>query len=228
MPKPNNCIVSGHQRPSRDLLSRFAGIPVSNIGDVMGTLSCMAPRIHPFNNCPLLGPAFTVKVRAGDILILHKAITLAQPGDVIVVDGQGYTDVALTGELMTTFCRKKGLGGMVIDGSIRDAAAIRAYTDFPVYAVGVTPKGPLKVGGGEIGTPIACGGVCIHPGDILAGDDDGVVVISQQHAMAVADLAEANMERERGIMERLEKDGSWDRPWIDEKLKDTGCDGVDG
>ncbi len=228
MSTPNCRIVTNFQRPSREMVDLFADIPSSNIGDVMNRMACMAPRIRPFNNCPLLGPAFTVKAKAGDILFLHKATMLARPGDVLVVDGQGSLDAALTGELMTTFCRKKGIAGIVIDGSVRDVGALRSYTDFAVYAAGVTPTGPLKIGGGEIGTPVTCGNIVVRPGDILAGDEDGVVVIPQESAREIAKLAKANMEREQGILDRLNADGTWDRPWVDEMLRSIGCAGLDG
>ena len=144
----------------------FKGLPVANIADEMNRFFCMDARIKPFNDKPLLGTAFTVKTRVADNLMLHKALALAQPGDVIIVDAQGDTANAITGEIMMTQAFVNGLAGVVVDGAIRDAEAMKEI-DMPVYAAGVTPKGPYKDGPGEINVPVCCGGVTVNPGDII-------------------------------------------------------------
>ena len=113
--------------------------------------------------------------------MLHKALELAQPGDVIVVDAQGDLSNAITGEIMMTQAAMSGVAGVVVDGAIRDSEAMRDL-DMPVYAAGVTPKGPYKDGPGEINVPVTCGGVVVNPGDIVVGDADGIVIISPQDA----------------------------------------------
>jgi regulator of RNase E activity RraA len=130
-------------RPQASLIDAFKGLPVANIGDSMNRTFCMHPSIRPYNDNTLVGPAFTVKVRPGDNLLLHKALDLAAPGDVIVVDGQGDMANALIGELMVLWAMKRGLGGLVIDGAIRDVTRLKTVS-IPVYAAGVTPAGPYK------------------------------------------------------------------------------------
>lgn len=223
---PNNQICPHFSRPDKSLIDAFRGIPVANIGDVMNRNACLSPTLQPLNSAPLLGSAITIKTRAGDILFVHKAIDLAQPGDVLVIDGQGDLTYAILGELMTTLARKKGVAGAIVNGSVRDVAALRALTDFPVYAAGVSPNGPLKIGGGEIGTPLSCAGQSIAAGDILVGDADGVVVINPQCADRVAQLAKQNMLREQGIYDSLLRGEAWPRPWVDEILAQNGCEGL--
>lgn len=182
----------------------------------------MNTRIRPFNETPLIGSAFTVKTRTDDNLMLHKAIDMAVPGDIIVVDAQGDTTHAITGELMVMWAQKRGIAGMVIDGAIRDAGAIRKLT-IPVYAAGVTPAGPYKDGPGEINVPVSCGGVTVKPGDILVGDEDGIVVIDPHYAPEILEKARKTMEKEAGVMADI-KNGTWDRSWVDRELRARGCE----
>lgn len=213
-------------RPEKELMKQFKGLPVSNISDEMNRIGCVNARIKPVNSTPLVGPAFTVKEQLGDILIFQKAISLAQPGDVIVVDGQqGDLVNALCGELMVRWAMSRGLAGMVIDGAIRDVDTLRML-DFPVYAGGVTPKGPYKQGPGEINVPINCGGVVVHPGDIVVGDADGVVIIPAKDGPAVLEKAKAKFQKETEIRAAIAK-GTWNFALTDEALKEKGCEIID-
>lgn len=209
------------ERPPRSLVEAFSGMPVANIADNMNRTFCIGGRIRPFNSAPLLGTAFTVKTRPGDNLILHKAIDLAVPGDIIVVDGQGELANALTGELMITWAQLRGVAGFIIDGAIRDAGVIKEMT-IPVYAAGTTPAGPYKDGPGSINIPISCGGVTVHPGDILVGDEDGVVVINPKDAPSILEKTRQKMELEANDMAAI-KNGTWDRTWVDNLLREKGC-----
>lgn len=215
-------IIAGFQRPDKALVESFAGIPVANIGDCVNRSFCLSARIRPRNAAPLLGTAFTVKTRPGDNLLLHKAIDLAQPGDVIVVDAEGDLSNAITGEMMITWMQRRGIHGLIIDGAVRDAGAIRNMT-IPVYAAGVTPRGPYKDGPGEINVPISCGGVSIRPGDIVVGDSDGVIVIRPEEAPDILAKAQAIMEKEAGMASAIQS-GTWDRSWVDKVLKEKGCE----
>lgn len=215
-------ILSRAERPPQSLLSAFAGIPAANIADNMNRMFCLSAKIRPFNKAPLLGVAFTVKTRLGDNLMLHKAIDTAAPGDVIMVDAQGDTTYALMGELMITWAQSRGIAGFVIDGAIRDAGIIKQLS-IPVYAAGVTPAGPYKDGPGEINTPVCCGGVTVKPGDIIVGDEDGVVVIDPQYAPEILEKTRKTMEKEASIMSDI-KNGTWDRTWVDKELRDRGCE----
>jgi len=187
-------IFTAIERPPRELIMRFAGIPVANLADNMGRIPCVDTAIRPFSDAPLLGPAFTVKAPQGDNLMFHKAIDMAAPGDIIVVDGEGDTARALCGEIMYTYAKSRGVAGFVVDGAIRDVYALKGM-DFPVYARAVQPNGPYKNGPGEIGVPVCIGGRVIQPGDILLGDSDGLVIISPRDAEDILKKGRAHNER---------------------------------
>jgi RraA family protein len=218
-------IYSRIARPDPNLVSQFVGIPVANIADNMNRMSCIANRIRPFNDAPLLGCAFTVKARPGDNLLMHKAIDMAQPGDVLVIDGQGDMSNAMTGELMVMWMIQRHLSGLIVDGAIRDCASIRRMS-LPVYAAGVTPKGPYKEGPGEINVPVCCDGVVVKPGDILVGDADGVVVIDPADAPDVLAKAKAVVAKEAGIVDDI-RNNQWERSWVDKALAQKGCEYID-
>lgn len=213
-------------RPNRSLVESFAGIPVANIADEMNRFFCMDARIKPFNKNPLLGVAFTIKSRPGDNLMLHKALELAQPGDVIVVDAQGEMTNSITGEIMMTQAEVNGLAGVVIDGAIRDVEAIGELT-MPVYAAGVQPRGPYKDGPGEINVPVCCGGVTVNPGDIIIGDADGVVVISPSNAEEILNKAKAKMANEKVIIQGIREKVVRNKPWLDKGLEKINCEIID-
>ena len=223
MANPGFRVKMSFNRPDPKVVQAFVGMPVANIGDIMNRMSCMATRIKPLNKAPLLGPAFTVKVRAGDNLLFHKAIDMAQPGDILVVDAQGDLTYAITGELMMGWCQRRKIGGVIIDGCVRDVEALSQMHDLPIYAAGINPNGPLKEGGGEINFPAMCGGLVVNPGDIIVGDQDGVVVVSPADAEAVLEKTRAIMAREKGVIKDIET-LSWDRTWVDKALKDKGCE----
>jgi regulator of RNase E activity RraA len=164
----------------------------------------------------------TVKTRTVDNLLAHKAVDMAQSGDVIVINAESDTHSAVLGEIMVLIAERKGVAGYLIDGCIRDFEAIQEMT-FPVFAIGVSPRGPYKDGPGEINFPISCGGVVINPGDIIVGDKDGVVVIPQGDAETIYQEAKKVSEKEKIILEDIRKGNPIDRSWIDEKLKARGC-----
>lgn len=212
-------------RPPHHIVEGFAGIPVANIADNMNRSFCINAKICPLNDAPLLGTAFTVKTRPGDNLLLHKAIDLAEAGDVIVVAGDGELTNALIGELMIAWAQERGIAGFVIDGAVRDADTLKKLT-IPVYAAGITPKGPYKDGPGEINVPVSVGGVVVKPGDILVGDADGIVVIDPKEAAEILEKAKATIAKEAEIMRTI-KAGTWERAWVDKALKDKGCEFID-
>ena len=204
-------------------IAQFDGIPVANVSDSMWRVAAAGPRIRPMHaGAPLAGPALTVKTRPGDNLLLHKAIDLAEPGDVIVVDGGGDLTNALMGELMLAHAAKRGVGGFVLDGAIRDAGALRAQ-DLPVFAAGVTHRGPYKDGPGEINVPIAIDGMVIEPGDLVLGDEDGVVAVPFDQVREVAAAARKKQDAEAETVREI-ADGRWDRTWVDATLKRLGCE----
>lgn len=203
-----NRVFTEVPRPPREIVEMFRGLPSSNINDEMNRLFCMHAYIsllNPESAVPLLGPAVTVRVPIGDNLFFHQALDMAQPGDVIVADGGSGNNRSLAGEIMMRFAQKKGLAGIVVDGCLRDLDGIQGLA-MPVYAKGVTPQGPFKFGPGEVNVPIACGGQVVFPGDILAGDRDGVVVIRRQDALEVAELARKKKAAEDKTFELMERD----------------------
>ncbi|MGI6083954.1 MAG: RraA family protein [Acetivibrionales bacterium] len=213
------------KRVDRAILDRFSGLPVANIADNMGRIACLDHSLVPFNNTPLLGTAFTVKAPAGDNLMFHKALDLAQPGDVLVVAANGYKNRSLCGGIMASYAKKKGLAGFIIDGAIRDKAEI-SKMDFPVYARSVQPNGPYKNGPGCINVPVSCAGQVIFPGDILVGDEDGIVVIRPDEAEEILEAAWAQNAMENRSFEEIEA-GCYDRSWVDRVLKEKGCEIID-
>lgn len=212
-------------RPSRELVEKFRGIPVANLDDCMGRIAAVDAAIRPINSTPLLGCAFTIRVPQGDNLMFHKAMDMARPGDVIVIDAGGDTARAIFGELMITYCKVRKLAGVVVDGCIRDYDTLKNI-NFPVYARGITPNGPYKNGPGEINVPVSIGGKIIHPGDILVGDGDGLLSIRPEDAPALLSDVKKVMEKEKKIMEDILGKGIYPRPWVDEKLAELKYEGI--
>lgn len=218
-------IYKNIKRPNKELVEGFKGLPTPNIADNMNGFFCVNSEIKGFNDCKLLGTAFTVKSRTADILFFHKALDMAQPGDVIVVDVQGNKTWALCGEIMARYAKKRGIAGFLIDGLVRDTGALKEL-DFAVFAKGASPMGPYKDGPGEINVPVSCGGVIINPGDIIVGDEDGVVVIKAEEAEEVLKKAKATFVKEDKTFKSIEG-GTMDRSWVDAKLKEKGVEIID-
>jgi regulator of RNase E activity RraA len=219
-------IFNAKRKVSPETVDGFRSLPVANISDVMSRLAG-ASRLRPMHGGGWLGgPALTVRTCPGDNLMVHKAIDLAAPGDVIVVDAGGALDNAIIGELMTTQAERKGVAGFIIDGAIRDSATIRAGR-FPVFAAGVAHRGPYKDGPGEINGPISIGGMVVEPGDLMLGDDDGVLCVSYALTETVLRDAQAKQAAEEKMLAEI-RNGTSDRTWVDETLKRLGCEIVDG
>lgn len=204
-----NRIFTKFQRPDPELVRQFEGLPSSNINDEMNRLFCMHSYMRLLNpqsaKPSMVGTAITVKAPIGDNLFFHQALDMAQPGDIIVVDGATGNNRSLAGEIMMRFAQNKGLAGIVVDGCLRDLDGIESLT-MPVYAAGITPQGPFKFGPGEVNTPIACGGQVVFPGDILVGDRDGIVVIRRQDAAEVARIATEKKTKEDKTFELMASD----------------------
>jgi regulator of RNase E activity RraA len=195
-PTPEDLAAAEFARPDPGLLRRFARLPTANIGDVMDRLGILDSRIGPvWPGARLVGPAFTVWTRSGDNQAVHRALAVARPGDVVVVNGGGDESRALIGDIMGARAKSRGVAGFVLDGATRDAPGL-AEIGMPVFARAVTPAGPYKFGPGYLGRTVAVGGVAVAPGDILVGDDDGVVVVPQEEALEIAAASEAVLTAE--------------------------------
>lgn len=216
-------IIRDFQRPDPALVELFRDLPVANIDDNMGRTGAVEAAIVPFGKGQLLGTAFTVQVPPGDNLMLHAAMDLAKPGDVIVIDAGGNPERAIFGELMATYCKTRGVRGIVCDGAIRDAQKLSELEDFPVYAKAVTPNGPFKNGPGQINVPITVGGKTVCPGDIVVGDSDGIVFIRPENAVALAEATRQTGRMEAQILQEILEKGTYIRPWVDELLEKCNC-----
>ncbi|WP_375287111.1 RraA family protein [Sphingomonas sp.] len=213
------------RRVAPELVKKYASLPVANVSDAMNRMFAGGAALRPMHGGGVLaGPAVTVKARPGDNLMLHAALDRAEPGDVVVVDGSGHLTNALIGELMVGHAESRGLAGIVIFGAIRDAAAIRAGS-FPVFACGISHRGPYKDGPGEVNVPVAIEGMVINPGDLVLGDDDGLVCVSIDQAEEVYAKASAKHAAETAQMEKIRR-GENPRGWVNETLTHLGCEGV--
>jgi len=200
-----NVIVRDFVRPDPQVIKGFEGIPTGVISDAMGRTGSMAAEIKPvWSRARLVGPALTVRTFPADNLMIHKAVTLATRGDVLVVNAGGYQDTAVFGDLLGYSCKVHGIAGVVIDGASRDAEGMAAI-GFPVFARAVLPMGPFKDSPGSINVPVSCGGVAVRPGDIIVADADGVVVVPKEEATAVLSKAQGASAKEEQMRERLAK-----------------------
>lgn len=174
-------------RLPQGLVEGYANIPVADISDAVGRLYTMDASIRPlYEGAPrLLGSAVTVKCPAGDNFGVKAALSLVEPGDVLVIDGQGFTDWCLGGfRMLGTAIAERGLQGVIVNGAYRDALECKA-AGFPIYAKGIAPWSGAKHGPAEINVPVACGGVIIEPGDIVIADMDGCVAVPRTSASSV-------------------------------------------
>lgn len=207
---------------SDDQLKTFGTFAVANICDAMNR-SNGTSQLRPYHRTGrLIGRAITVKTVPGDNLMVHKAIDMAQPGDVILVDAGGYLLSAVVGELMSATAVSKGMAGFVIDGAVRDSEVL-GKSDFGVFARGLSPRGPFREGPGEINVPISIDGMVVIPGDLIVADHDGVIAIRPNTLDALAVLVADIEAKEKQVLQNI-KDGTLDRRWIDETLRRKGVE----
>lgn len=218
--KPGFRILPSPTRLPADLLARFIGLASSNLADAMGRFNFMDSAIQSRSALPLCGLAVTVNARPADNLMVHKALSVAMPGDIVVVSTGGNTTSAVFGELMCHTATAARLGGIVVDGAVRDVERITAL-GFPAYSRSVSPGSCDKDGPGEINVPISCGGTVVCPGDIVVGDGDGVAVVPARDASEVLHLVHALMERETKRIDEI-SGGVLFKPDIDDALRKHG------
>jgi 4-hydroxy-4-methyl-2-oxoglutarate aldolase len=213
-------VLSPPPRLADALLQSFRGLSTSILADAMGRFGFMDPAIRSRSGLPLCGLAITVTCRPADNLMVHKALQLAVAGDVLVVHTGGNVTSAVFGELMSRTAIAQRLGGIVVDGAIRDVDAI-ARLGLPAFSRSVSPGGCDKDGPGEINVPVSCGAAVVAPGDVVVGDHDGVVVVPRAHASEVLELVATLAERERQRVTEIDA-GQIFRPDVDELLKRKG------
>lgn len=210
------------ERISPEVVAKASAFAASILADVAGRRGTLDGRVAPLApRMRLAGPAFTVEVRHGDNLMIHAAMALARPGDVLVIDGKADRSAALMGSIMINACKKLGLAGVVIDGSVRDTEELREL-GFPVYAAGANPNGPTKFVPGRINWPISCGGVAVRPGDLIVGDADGVVVIEREKAPSLLDAAARKVVEERKRLDDIAAGRDIRPKWLEGALRAAG------
>jgi RraA family protein len=209
------------RKVSADIVAKFRELPVANISDSMSRMTAAGAKLRPIHAGGVLaGPAFTVKTRPGDNLMVHKALDIAEAGDIVVVDGGGDLTNSLIGEMMTAHAQQRGIAGIVIYGAIRDYDVLHAGI-YPIFAAGVTHRGPYKDGPGEINVPIAIDGMVIEPGDLVVGDGDGLVCVPYEQTAEVLKATQAKHAAELKQIEAI-KAGKSDRAWVDATLTRLG------
>ena len=214
-------ILRDFERVSPDLVRQAADYQAAILADVNGRRGALHGRIAALRpRMKLAGPALTVDVRPGDNLMIHAAISLARPGDVLVIDGKGDQTAALMGTIMMTACRQLGLAGVVIDGAVRDSLEIDEM-DYPVFSFGTNPNGPTKNVPGRIGHPVSIGGVTVRSGDLVVADADGVVVIERERVEGLLPLARKKVEDESARIAAIRK-GDTAAPWLAGALRAAG------
>lgn len=221
-PGPGYMIRTDFPRLPDQLVEEFRNFETADVSDVMNRLYAMDGKIRNLSNdLELLGTACTVKLYPGDNLMVHKALDIARPGDVVVVDCSGAMTNAVLGDLVANKARHRGIAGYVIDGLIRDLDGVKE-TGLPVYARGVTPFGPLHRGPGEINTPICCGGIVVNPGDIIKADSTGIAVIPREYAAEILERLRDSRELLDEYVENVKR-GIFSNVWVDDQLRENGC-----
>jgi len=219
-------VIRDFERVPADVVRRAADFASSILADVAGRRGALHGRIAPLApTMRFAGPALTVEVRPGDNLMIHAALAIAQPGDVIVVDGKGDLTSALMGEIMCQQAARIGVAAVVIDGAVRDAEAIRAL-GLPMYACGLNPNGPTKLVPGRLNLPISIGGVTIEPGDLVVGDGDGVTVIERAKVASLLPLAEEKVAAETKRIADIRSGKGLRAPWLEAALRAAGVIGA--
>jgi regulator of RNase E activity RraA len=214
-------IIRDFERVPANVVAQAAKLQPAILADVAGRRGAVDGRIKALRpRMKLAGTAFTVEVRPGDNLMIHAAMAMAKPGDVLVIDGKGDLTSALMGTIMMTACQKLGIAGVVMDGACRDSIEIDEM-DYPVFSVGTNPNGPTKNIGGRIGHPVSIGGVTVHPGDFVIGDGDGVVVVEREKIEALLPLAAKKVADEAARIEAI-KGGETAAKWLNAALRSAG------
>lgn len=209
--------------PSPAVVEQLRRLPTSVLSDQLGRsrgLRGIHPLTSPERTARLVGPAFTVRTRPGDNLVVHHAVDVVRAGEVIVIDGGGALDRALVGEIVVSIAAANEAAGIVVDGAIRDAADL-VEGPIPVFARAITHVGPHKHGPGELRGPVAVGGCVVHDGDLIVADGDGVVVVPARKTAEVAQRAQGQVEHEARTLRDV-RAGTLDRGWVREALGLSG------
>jgi regulator of RNase E activity RraA len=222
-PGPGFRICVDIERPDPDVIAAITEFPTPTISDLMNRLYTMSTAIKPVTTAAnrIAGPACTVRCYPGDNLMVHKSLDVAQPGDVVVVDTSSSSMTAVLGDLISTKARHRGIAGFVVDGLIRDLPTVEGLGDFPVFARGVTPIGPLHRGPGEINHAISAGGIVVYPGDVIVGDPNGVVVVPRGCVDRLLRRLQEQAAAESDYTAAVAR-GDFSNDWVDALLEQNG------
>lgn len=224
-PGPGFRIRTKFVRPAAELVERLRVIDIALVSDLMNRLYTMQSGLHPIvptkDGSTLAGPACTVKLYPGDNLMLHAALDYAEPGDVVVVDTAGSTTNAVLGDMVLAKGKARGVAGFIVDGLVRDVDAM-SEVDLPVFARGVTPRGPLHRGPGELNHVVSCGGVSVQAGDVLLAGADGVVVVPLDSVEQMVERAEHKAASEAEYVAAVHQ-GDFSNEWVSQMLEANGC-----
>jgi len=215
-------VIRDIERTPKDIVDKASAFPSSILADVAGRRGALHGRIAPLSpSMRFAGTAITVEVRPGDNLMIHAAMAIAQPGDVLVIDGKGDQSSALMGEIMSQQCVALGIAAVVMDGACRDSEEIRKL-GFPMYSVGTNPNGPTKLVSGRLNHPISIGGVTVYPGDLVVGDADGVTVVERAEAASLLPLAAEKVAAETKRIAGIKSREALRPGWLDAALRGAG------
>ncbi|WP_459743959.1 RraA family protein [Pseudomonas sp. 3A(2025)] len=218
MPLPGSRIFPSPALAPAHLIEAFASVVTPHISDNLGR-HIGARGLTRYNRSgKLVGTALTVKTRPGDNLYIYKALTLLEPGHVLVIDAQGDTNNAVIGELIKLYAEQRGCVGFIVDGAIRD---VESFENSPCYARSVVHCGPYKTGPGEINVPVSIGGMIVNPGDIVVGDEDGFVAFAQDIAEQVLAKAREHEAHEEQVKAEIAT-GAIDQSWLEKVLEKAG------
>lgn len=205
--------------PDAALLARLEKLAASLVSDVFGRWAGSTGLLPVAAVKPgqvVVGPVFTVRTRPGDNLVVHKALDLARPGEILAVDAGGSCERAILGGLMGSYAKKRGIAALVVDGAVRDKSDLDRI-GLPVFAAGLNHLGPYKDGPGDLRGRISLGGISVSDGDIIVGDEDGIAVIPRERLEEIVELAEAKFDAEAAEAAAIEA-GTWNRQWVDNAL----------
>ena len=197
-------VIKDFVRPGKEIVDEYRKLDVSTIYEAQGKQNIMDPGLQPIlSNTLIAGPAVTVTCQAGDNLMIHAAIEVCKPGDILVITTQGSCIAGMIGELIVTALMKKGVQGVIMDSGIRDVRQLRDL-GFPVWTRAVLSQGTTKIKGGWVNAPAICGGVAVEPGDLIVADDDGVVVVKKEDLHSTLELSKGRMQKEEGTKAKIE------------------------
>ena len=198
-------IVRNIPRPDAQAVKLLGELGVATIHEAQGRTGAMLPYMRPiYLSAKVSGSAVTVSCHPGDNLMIHAAVEVCKPGDVLVVVTHSESTDGMFGDLLGTSCQAHGVAGLIIDAGVRDTADLTEM-NFPVWAKAISPQGTVKASPGSVNGPVVCAGILVNPGDVIVGDADGVVVVPRATAADVAKAGQQRIAKEVKTRERLAK-----------------------